>query len=58
MQHDVAATFAPVDECLLLRIAYGRALDAETSLRDLVTVIAANLLSFGLGEILHFVALK
>lgn len=47
----VAETFAPLAECLLLRAAYGRAPDKRAALREYGTVIVANLLSFGLGEL-------
>ena len=43
----VAEVFAPAAECLLFRLAFGRA-----GARDLAAIVVANLLSFGLGEVL------
>jgi hypothetical protein len=50
----VAETFAPVAECALLWAAYGRREDRfrPTMYRDLAAVVAANLASFLLGELL------
>ena len=45
----VAETFAPVAECVLFALAFGR---RETRVRDCATIVIANLLSFGLGLIL------
>jgi hypothetical protein len=42
----VAETFAPVAECVLFRLAFGKA-----SVRDLAAIVLANLLSFGAGEV-------
>jgi hypothetical protein len=47
----VAETFAPVAECLLFRLAFGPAPDRRTAFRDAATIVLANLLSFGIGEI-------
>ncbi len=44
----VAETFAPAAECLLFRLAFGR----ETTRRDMLVVVFANLLSFLVGEVL------
>jgi hypothetical protein len=49
----IAETFAPLAECLLLRAAYGCSPDTKTALRDYGTVVLANLLSFGIGELIH-----
>ena len=42
----VAEIFAPAAECLLFWLAFGKA-----SPRDLAAIVVANLLSFGLGEV-------
>jgi hypothetical protein len=47
----VAETFAPAAECLLFRVAFGPAPDRRTAFRDAATIVLANLLSFGIGEI-------
>jgi len=44
----VAETFAPVAECILFLVAFGR----STWPRDCAAITVANLLSFGLGELL------
>ena len=44
----VAEIFAPAAECLLFRLAFGKA-----RLRDLAAIVVANLLSFGLGEVIY-----
>jgi hypothetical protein len=49
----VAETFAPVAECLLFLAAFGTGGRGAT-VRDLVTITAANLLSFGVGELLFY----
>ena len=51
----VAETFAPVAECVLFWIAFGREelLGKRSMWRDFATIIAANLASFGLGELLN-----
>ena len=51
----VAETFAPVAECLLFRLAFGPAPDRRSAARDAATIVLANLLSFGLGEVWHAV---
>jgi hypothetical protein len=43
----VAETFAPAAECLLFLFAFGR----STGVRDGAAITAANLLSFGIGEL-------
>ncbi len=50
----VAETFAPVVECLLFQMAFGRRTALET-VRNYAAIVAANLLSFGTGEWLHHV---
>jgi hypothetical protein len=46
----VAETFAPLAECLLFRLAYGRG-DSRLALwRDYAVIVAANLCSFLTGE--------
>lgn len=44
----VAETFAPVAECLLFWLAFGK----EARLRDFAAIVIANLASFLLGEII------
>jgi hypothetical protein len=48
----VAETFAPAAECMLFWLAFGRAepRSRAATIRDIVIIIVANLLSFGLGE--------
>ena len=43
----VAETFAPVAECLLFWLAFGR----ETRWRDFTAIVVANLASFLIGEV-------
>ena len=51
----VAETFAPVAECVLFWLAFGKRHKGETSSmrRDFIAIILANLASFGAGEILN-----
>ncbi|HEV8590186.1 MAG TPA: hypothetical protein VGQ72_15065 [Pyrinomonadaceae bacterium] len=51
----VAETFAPVAECILFWLAYGRAeeLGKRSVWRDFATIVVANLASFGVGEVLN-----
>jgi len=49
----VAETFAPVAECLLFWLAFGRSEDSGSLWRDFLTIIIANLASFGIGEVLN-----
>lgn len=49
----VAEVFAPVAECLLFRAAFGPAPSRRDALRDTATIVLANLVSFGLGEIIR-----
>ena len=44
----VAETFAPVAECLLFWLAFGR----ETRWRDFAVIVIANVASFVLGEVI------
>lgn len=50
----VAETFAPVAECALFWLAFGRAEEAgkASMWRDFITIVVANLASFAGGEIL------
>jgi hypothetical protein len=47
----VAETFAPLAECLLFRLVWGPAPDRRSAARDAGAIVLANLLSFGLGEL-------
>jgi hypothetical protein len=51
----VAETFAPVAECILFWLAFGREelLGKGSMWRDFAAIIIANLASFGLGELLN-----
>ena len=51
----VAETFAPVAECVLFWLAFGtRAELGNPSMRrDFITIILANLASFGIGEVIN-----
>jgi hypothetical protein len=51
----VAETFAPVGECILFWLAYGKRdeLGKGSMWRDFATIIVANLASFGIGEVLN-----
>ena len=51
----VAETFAPVAECALFLAAFGSGGSPGfgSTWRDLAAITAANLASFGLGELLH-----
>lgn len=47
----VAETFAPVAECFLFWLAFG---SKEANIkRDFLTIVIANLASFGVGEVLN-----
>ena len=52
----VAEIFAPVAECLILWIAFrGKSLlDSKDWIRCWTTIVIANLLSFGIGEIINY----
>jgi len=51
----VAETFAPVAECTLFWLAFGKTEEAgrRSMWRDFITIIIANLASFGLGEVMN-----
>jgi hypothetical protein len=51
----VAETFAPVAECLLFWLAFGERNEfgQRSMWRDFITIIIANLASFGGGEVLN-----
>lgn len=51
----VAETFAPVAECLLFLLAFGKAepRSIRYTLRDMAAIVVANLCSFGLGELFN-----
>ena len=51
----VAEIFAPVGECILFWLAYGRKeeLGKPSMWRDLATIVIANLASFAAGELLN-----
>ena len=51
----VAETFAPVAECVLFWLAFGREEEVgkASMRRDFITIIVANLASFGLGEVMN-----
>lgn len=50
----VAETFAPVAECALFWVAFVRGLppDRRATVRDMAAIVAANLCSFGVGELI------
>jgi hypothetical protein len=51
----VAETFAPVAECALFWAAFGTEVETGrvSMWRDFAAITAANLASFGVGEVLH-----
>lgn len=51
----IAETFAPVAECIIFWLAFGREelLGGRSMWRDFAAIIVANLASFGLGELLN-----
>src|SRR3977135_19156 len=51
----VAATFAPVAECILFWLAFGKETEIGTRSmwRDFATIVVANLASFIAGEVLN-----
>jgi hypothetical protein len=51
----VAETFAPVGECALFWLAFGNReeIGKISMYRDFITIILANLASFGIGEVLN-----
>ena len=52
----VAETFAPLGECFFFRLAFrGRGLlETNDWVRSFAAIIAANLASFGIGEIINY----
>lgn len=50
-----AETFAPAAECALFGLAFvrWREPDRRATVRDMVAVVAANLASFGVGELIY-----
>jgi hypothetical protein len=51
----VAETFAPVAECALFWLAFGKEEEVgkASMRRDFIVIILANLASFGLGEVMN-----
>ena len=51
----VAETFAPVAECALFWMAFGKTEEVgkPSIWRDFITIIVANLASFGAGEVMN-----
>ena len=51
----VAETFAPVAECALFWLAFGKreAVGTRSMWRDFIAIIIANLASFGIGEVMN-----
>ena len=49
----VAETFAPVAECILFWLAFNKGAASRHTLHDFAAIIAANLVSFGLGEVMN-----
>ncbi len=51
----VAETFAPVGECALFWLAFGNRdeVGKRSMYRDFITIILANLASFGIGEVMN-----
>jgi hypothetical protein len=51
----VAETFAPVAECALFWLAFGKEEEVgkASMRRDFIAIILANLASFGLGEVMN-----
>ena len=47
----IAETFAPLAECLLFRLVWEADPDRRAAVRDCGAIVIANLLSFGLGEL-------
>ncbi len=52
----VAETFAPAAECLIFLTAFVRGLPPARgqTLRDMSAIVLANLASFGVGELVHW----
>ena len=50
----IAETFAPLAECGLFWYAFLRGLPFDRAFsRDMLAIVAANLASFGMGELIH-----
>lgn len=49
----VAETFAPAAECILFYAAF---MPLRQPLRDMAVIVLANLASFGLGELVYYIA--
>ncbi len=51
----VAETFAPVAECVLFWLAFGKTeeIGSASIWRDFMTIIVANVASFGAGEVMN-----
>lgn len=51
----VAETFAPAAECLIFLVAFVRGLppNGRATVRDVLAITLANLVSFGAGELLY-----
>ena len=51
----VAETFAPVAECVLFWLAFGKeeVVGKASMRRDFIAIIVANLASFGIGEVIN-----
>jgi hypothetical protein len=51
----VAETFAPVAECALFWLAFGKleTVGTRSMWRDFIAIIVANLASFGIGEVIN-----
>lgn len=52
----VAETFAPVAECILFWLAFRgkNLLETKDWIRSFIAIVVANLVSFGIGEVLNF----
>jgi hypothetical protein len=52
----IAETFAPVAECALFWMAFGTREEwgRPSMVRDFAAIVAANLASFGIGEMFHY----
>jgi hypothetical protein len=52
----IAETFAPLAECALFWMAFGTRQEwgRSSMWRDFAAIVAANLTSFGIGEVLHY----
>lgn len=51
----IGETFVPIAECLLFWLAFGKAEPRArgATIRDCIAIVVANLLSFGIGEIIN-----